>query len=433
MPDRETSGAERAALEHIDESPYHTGALVLGRALHAPWNEGIRVINRDFARAARTVRAVSTISLTHRDFRQQKDGDSDIEHVYTRAGYGLAGVFGGLPGLYWRARGVLASRSIGVAHLFGLSLALAPWFRWRKVRVVSHVMATAVEKKYGILDLVSRRILDRWIDAYAVTSPALLPSLRSHGVAEAKIAVLPTAVDTIVYAPGERSEARATLGLQPSDRVVFYIGKLSAQRFPVPFVREALEVASARLGTPIRLFVFGAGAAMDGSKYTDDYTVRTSNAVAQALQGMPFIEVAVTCANLTVEEKVRWFRAADAVLLPFAAAESVEPPLTLLEAMACGAIPLATPVANRSALVESGRNGFMCATPQELATGLESVLGNRDDSAVRAMQAAARATILQHHSMAAAAHAAIHLWDRLDKTPTTAADSLSRSVSNQVA
>lgn len=425
MLDRETPVAEHAASNPTGEPPYHTGALILGRALHAPWNEGIRVINRDFARAARTVRAVSTISLTHRDFRQQTDGDGDIKHVYTRAGYGLAGVCGGLPVLYRRARAVLASRRIGVAHLFGLSLALAPWFRWRRVRVVSHVMATAIEKKYGILDLVSRRILDRWIDAYAVTSPALLPSLRSHGVAAAKIAVLPTAVDTTIYAPGDRNEARAILGLEPADRVVFYIGKLSAQRFPVAFVRAALEAASAQLGTPIRVFVFGAGAALDGSKYTEDYTLRNSNAVAQALQGMPNIEVAVACANLTVEEKVRWFRAADAVLLPFAAAESVEPPLTLLEAMACGAIPLATPVANRSALIASGRNGFVCATPQELATGLETVLGNREDDTIRAMQTAARATILQHHSMAAAARAAMHLWDRLEKKPTTAADPLS--------
>ena len=421
------------ATEGTGESPYQTGALVLGRALHAPWNEGIRVINRDFARAARTVRAISTISLTHRDFRQQTNGAGDIEHVYTRAGYGLSGICGGLPGLYRRARAVLTTRPIGVAHLFGLSLALAPWFHWRKVRVVSHVMATAVEKKYGILDLVSRRVLDRWIDAYAVTSPALLPSLRSHGVAASKIAVLPTAVDTEIYAPGDRSEARAKLGLQPTDRVVFYIGKLSAQRFPVSFVREALETASARLGTPIRLFVFGAGAALDGSKYTEDYTVRNSNAVAQALQGMPGTDVAVVCANLTVEDKVCWFRAADAVLLPFAAAESVEPPLTLLEAMACGAIPLATPVANRSALVESGRNGFVCATPQELATGLESVLGNREDGAMRAMQAAARATILQQHSMAAAADAAMHLWDRLDQNNTAAVDPLSWSAADHVA
>ncbi|MCA1725634.1 MAG: hypothetical protein LC748_15560, partial [Thermomicrobia bacterium] len=322
MSDNATT-TDWAADGHGDPPSYRTGALVMGRALHAPWNEGIRVIARDFARAARSVRAVSTISLTHADFRQQIDESGLIDHVYTRAGYGVAGILGGLPVLYRRARAVLATRPIGVAHLFGLSLALAPWFRWRKVCVVSHVMATAVEKKYGLLDLVSRRILDRWIDAYAVTSPALLPGLLGHGIAEAKTVVLPTAVDTAVYCPGDRAAARREVGLSPTDRVVFYIGKLSPERFPVPFVRAALDAANERLDRPMRLFVFGAGAALDGSKYTADYTAQTSNAVANGLHGMAHTDVTVACVNLTTEEKVRWFRAADAVLLPFAAAESV--------------------------------------------------------------------------------------------------------------
>lgn len=411
--------AADATHDQRDASPYYTGAFVLGRALHAPWNEGIRVINRDFARAASAVRAVSTISLTHEDFRQQTDEPDGIAHVYTRAGYGLAGVYGGLPGLYRRARAMLATQPIGVAHLFGLSLALAPWFRWRKVRVVSHVMATAVEKKYGILDLVSRRILDRWIDAYAVTSPALLPSLRGHGVSEAKIVVLPTAVDTAVYCPGDRAAARQKLGVQPTDRIILYIGKLSPQRFPVPFVRDALLMAGERLGAPMRVFVFGAGAALDGSKYTAEYTQRNSDAVAHALQGIPHADIQVACTNLNAEEKVCWLQAADVMLLPFLAAESVEPPLTLLEAMACGAVPLVTPVANRSALVESGRNGFVCTTSQELAAALASVFGTRAEGTLPAMQEAARATILQRHSMAAAAQAAMRLWDRLEPASAT--------------
>ncbi|MDQ2787899.1 MAG: glycosyltransferase family 4 protein [Chloroflexota bacterium] len=406
--------ATDAAHDQSGASPYQTGVLVLGRALHAPWNEGIRVINRDFARAASAARAVSTISLTHEDFRQRTDESGAIEHVYTRAGYGLAGIYGGLPGLYRRARRTLATHPIGVAHLFGLSLALAPWFRWRKVRVVSHVMATAVEKKYGILDLVSRRILDRWIDAYAVTSPALLPSLRGHGVPASKIVVLPPAVDTTVYCPGDQAAARQKLGVQPADRIVLYIGKLSPQRFPVQFVRDALLMAGERLGAPMRVFVFGAGAALDGSKYTAEYTQQNSDAVARALQGIPNADIQVVCTNLTAEEKVCWLQAADVMLLPFLAAESVEPPLTLLEAMACGAAPLVTPVANQSALVESGRNGFVCATSQELATALAFVFGARADGTLRAIQAAARATILHRHSMAAVAQAAMRLWDRLE-------------------
>ena len=58
------------------------------------------------------------------------------------------------------------------------------------------------------------------------------------------------------------------------------------------------------------------------------------------------------------------------MLLPFAAPVAVEPPLTLLEALACGATVLAAPDANRSGIVEHGRTGMTYDGEEALAARL---------------------------------------------------------------
>ena len=120
------------------------------------------------------------------------------------------------------------------------------------------------------------------------------------------------------------------------------------------------------------------------------------------------IEVARSRA-LTDNEKAAWFQAADAVLVPFTAPVAVEPPLTLLEAMACGTAVVVTPHGNQSQLVENGQNGMLYETPAELSARLRDVF-SPDPAAMAGLRAAARATIVQRHSLAAATAAATQVW-----------------------
>jgi glycosyltransferase involved in cell wall biosynthesis len=107
-----------------------------------------------------------------------------------------------------------------------------------------------------------------------------------------------------------------------------------------------------------------------------------------------------------------WLRAADAVLLPFVAPEAVEPPITLLEAMACGATIVASPAANRSGLIQSGVNGYVFHSPDEFARILSSAVS--DIGSHLGMGEAARRTVLAHHSFEAVANASARLWQQVE-------------------
>jgi hypothetical protein len=82
--------------------------LVIGRGLHAPWNEGTRVINRNFARAVATRSSVRLVSVTNARFRrapiESSPSEVAIEHAYSPAGYTLVGMYCGLPGADAEAR-----------------------------------------------------------------------------------------------------------------------------------------------------------------------------------------------------------------------------------------------------------------------------------------------------------------------------------------
>jgi glycosyltransferase involved in cell wall biosynthesis len=80
--------------------------------------------------------------------------------------------------------------------------------------------------------------------------------------------------------------------------------------------------------------------------------------------------------------------------------------------MACGAAVLVSPEANRSKLVRSGENGFVYHEEDEMARHLVTLLAQRR-AAGDSLRRRARETVVERHSMAAAAGAATQLWDTL--------------------
>jgi glycosyltransferase involved in cell wall biosynthesis len=180
-------------------------------------------------------------------------------------------------------------------------------------------------------------------------------------------------------------------------------------RFPAMMIREALLQIGLQAGTAIKLLGFAPAV-------THDYNRAWADSVRQQLQSIPNVTAEIVMRDMTDADKITWYQAADAVLVPFAGPVAVEPPLTLLEAMGCGAIALATPQANRSQLVKSGHNGFLWETPSEVADSLVRVFRRRDEPEIQCMREKARATVLQQHSFTAAAEAATRVWETIAKT-----------------
>src|SRR3954453_23147807 len=105
------------------------GIVVLGRALHAPWNEGTRVLGRCVAELANTMRPTRIVSLTNEEFRGAVGADVPVEHVYTRLRYGPRAEWSSMRSVARSALRGSTSTASDVAHIVGLPLALAPVLR----------------------------------------------------------------------------------------------------------------------------------------------------------------------------------------------------------------------------------------------------------------------------------------------------------------
>ena len=226
----------------------------------------------------------------------------------------------------------------------------------------------------------------------------------TRGYPAAKLHVVPPPIDVACFQPADRVAARHALDLPVDGFVVAYLGTLSPLRFPIEMIVRALALAAPGI-RDLRLAVF---APVSTHPYN---VVWAEQHVARASAGSA-VPVTVQLRDLREDEKHLLYSAADVVLLPFAAPVAVEPPLTLLEAMACGATVAAAPAANRSAVVEDGANGTTFDTPELLGARLGELF-DRGPVYRAALGAAARATIEARFGFARVARALEAVWDDL--------------------
>jgi glycosyltransferase involved in cell wall biosynthesis len=395
--------------------PYESSILVLGRALHAPWNEGTRVIGRDIRRVACLVRPAQALSLTHASFHGGQGDEPHTEHLYTHAPYGALSDYTALRWVARAARSILDNRNFGAVHLVGLPLALAPWLRSR-APVVAHVVLAQHSYHSPVERLragLGWRCFDPWIDAYACSSRHVCEQLAARGYPEAKLHVVPPPIDVGRFRPADRAAARHALGLPADTFLVAYIGTISPLRFPAGLVLQALETAARHIPR-LSLAVFAPVCTHPYNAIWADQQLRPASA------GSP-LPVSLQLRDLTEEQKITLYSAADVVLLPFAAPVAVEPPLTLLEAMSCGAAVAVAPAANRSQLIADQGNGVVFGSPEQLAQRLAQLHAGGASYRAR-LGAAARASVIEQHSFVAVARSLAALWGRIEHRSATRKD-----------
>jgi len=169
-----------------------------------------------------------------------------------------------------------------------------------------------------------------------------------YGADPRHVRVVAPGVDTDLYTPGDRDQAKADLGLA-GRVVILFVGRLQPLKQPDVAVRAVAELAARNpeLAEKLALVVVGGPSGRGGVQPSDLAKLAADLGVADALR-----------LEGTVPHDVlpRYYRAADAALIP---SRSESFGLVAIEASACGSPVVASDVGGLRVAVRDGATGLL--------------------------------------------------------------------------
>lgn len=183
----------------------------------------------------------------------------------------------------------------------------------------------------------------------------------AHDIDTNKVHVIPNAVDRQLYQPGDRDEARQTLGIDPSARLIVCVGMLVHGKG-----QHLLLQALARLRAhhpDLRLALIG------GPAHEPAYPAHLREIVAE----LGLADAVLLTGSLPPQQVVTWLRAADLFALPTFDEGCCN---AILEAMACGLPVVTTPAGDNALLLEAPNRGLLVPMDdaEALSAGIEAAL-----------------------------------------------------------
>jgi glycosyltransferase involved in cell wall biosynthesis len=222
---------------------------------------------------------------------------------------------------------------------------------------------------------IPRNPVSRWLyrsaTAHVVTTGERLREqvMREAGLAPARVSSIPTGVDLVRFAPGDRTDARERLHLPAESFIVGIVATLrrwKGHRYLVEAFAQALgsvPKSDPRPGWMLVMVGDGPGA--------DNLRTQVEALGLQSQVRMPGNQ----------DDVVPWLRAFDAFALPSYANEGV--PQAIMQAMACGVPVVSTPVGAIGELVREGETGLV-VPPQDAAALCRALVLLERDSKLRA-------------------------------------------------
>lgn len=186
----------------------------------------------------------------------------------------------------------------------------------------------------------------------------------AQGVAAEKIAVIPNAVDTELFRPGDRAAARAALGIGADEPLCVSVGNLlHVKRHDV--LLQAFHTIKRKHPTA-SLVIIGGEAHEPGTPVA----LRKLSAELGLQQAVRFL------GKVPAHVVVQWLHAADVFTL---ASDREGCCNAVLEALAVGVPVVATAAGDNAQYVKPGQNGLLTAIgdSQALATALDQALASR--------------------------------------------------------
>lgn len=170
---------------------------------------------------------------------------------------------------------------------------------------------------------------------------------RIYGAAPRKVNVVAPGADLAQYRPGDRTAARASLGLDPNEIVVTFVGRIQPLKAPDVLLRAAAELVAREPALRLRVLVVG-GPSGTGLERPDALIELTGElGIAQRVTFLP-PQPPAHLADV--------YRASDLVAVP-SYSESFG--LVAIEAQACGTPVIAANVGGLGVAVRDGETGLL--------------------------------------------------------------------------
>jgi glycosyltransferase involved in cell wall biosynthesis len=176
-------------------------------------------------------------------------------------------------------------------------------------------------------------------DAIATVAKSTTPLLVEAGCAEERIHHLPNGIDTEMFRPRDKAEARRALGLPEGCPLLLYVGPLERRKGI-----EELLLALPKIVEKKRDLVLAI---------VGDGTLMPEALEAKARMG----DSLMVTGPRAHEEIPQWMAACDVLIVPswFDGTPSV-----VLEALACGRPVVASRIGDTPDFIEDGKNGLFC-------------------------------------------------------------------------
>lgn len=242
------------------------------------------------------------------------------------------------------------------------------------------------------------------MDRVVATTHATARRLRSAGLSSERIAVIPWATnDPAVTAGSHCSDIAAKYGLRADAALVLWAGPLQGTgRKEIDFALRVARLVRSQSRQVEFVFAFKPD---------------RMPAQMRRLSG----ETGIRMLETNREQFAELLMLAQAFLSPVCNEHrTVAPPLTWIEVMSRGIPVLTTPVDGVDEIIDSGSNGLVAASPEEMARFIVSL----DESTRRRLGVAARRTVRHRFDVRAIAARYIELWEQagLRKEPSLKSD-----------
>jgi D-inositol-3-phosphate glycosyltransferase len=248
--------------------------------------------------------------------------------------------------------------------------------------------------------VLSERRLMHSVDAVMAFNPQEKAEMTWFYRAEpGKVCVVPAGIDTTLFTPGDRIDARRQLGLSPAEPVILFVGRIDPIK-GIDVLVDALCGLRCELWqtSPPRLVLIGGG---QGESAFD--------ALVQRAGARDILSQITFAGSIPHHDLPSFYRAADVVAVP-SFYESFG--LVAVEAMACGTPVVASRAGGLAFSIDDGRTGFL--VPQNdadaLACRLRAVLTDVD---LRNQLGANAAVAAQRFGWPVIASRVVHIYDRL--------------------